>query len=354
MKIPQINIKVRVLKSGKKSYFLDYRVNKVRRLEKAGDTKSEAEMLKAMRVTEFKNEKYEIKKTDISLTELLEQFLNSKKNYISKRTTARYRVLLEAFTSFIDTYFREITENASSLRSTHILKFLNHCVKDLKWNPKTVNMAKALVNGAFIFGIQENLLTVNPFQGIKDLPTVDKSGISFYSEEELQRIFADVGEFWEQFFKVLYLTGLRKDELLNLKWSNVNFEQEQITVTSDDSFTTKTKRSRVIPMHQEVVRLLKNRVGIHPVYCFTSPNANTKLGVDKPYHAIKRTLNKLGLSGDVHKFRHTFASHLVMAGVSLETLAELLGHSKIETTQIYAHLSPNFKGLEINKLRLPL
>jgi integrase len=68
------------------------------------------------------------------------------------------------------------------------------------------------------------------------------------------------------------------------------------------------------------------------------------------YHHFKRLLKKLGLSGTLHDLRHTFASHLSMAGVPIPVIKELMGHSDIATTMIYAHLSPSTYKEAISKL----
>lgn len=66
-----------------------------------------------------------------------------------------------------------------------------------------------------------------------------------------------------------------------------------------------------------------------------------KIHRDKIYRCLQSALKKIGLQGNVHKFRHTFASHLVMKGVGIETVSKLLGHSSIEMTMKYAHLAPD-------------
>lgn len=351
MKIPSINVVARTLKNGKKSYFLDYRVNGVRKLEKAGNTKADAELFKSKRMNEFKESKYKVSITKVSMDTLLKKYLDSKKLYIAEKTHHRYENLTTAVTGFFNQYFKTIAMNADTLPSSYVLKFMEYALDDLKWNSKTVNMAKSFCNSAYIWGIQEGLVTNNPFNKVKNLPEVSTTKLKFYSDEELALIFAELKGIWKEFFQVLYLTGMRKDELVNLKWDNVDFKLGNLKVQNDEGYTTKTKVSRTIPMHEKVVEILTIKKAENKPYCF-STSVGTKLGVDKPYHAIKQVLKKLNLEGDVHKFRHTFASHLVMDGVSLLAVGELLGHSDLKTTQIYAHLSPNLLTLAISKLKI--
>ena len=73
---------------------------------------------------------------------------------------------------------------------------------------------------------------------------------------------------------------------------------------------------------------------------------------DRLYKRFSSLLKRLGMKGTLHDLQHTFASHLVMSGVPIPVIKELLGHSDISTTMIYAHLSPNIHQAAIDKLNL--
>ena len=144
---------------------------------------------------------------------------------------------------------------------------------------------------------------------------------------------------------------MRKGELINLTWKNVNLKkgEETITVISSDEFRTKTGKKRTIPLKEEAVKILKEQKGKNIKYVFISREGK-KIHPKKPYHAIKKALEKANLEGDVHELRHTMASHAVMKGVSIYEVKELLGHQDIKTTMIYAHLSPTTLRSAIDKL----
>ncbi len=107
--------------------------------------------------------------------------------------------------------------------------------------------------------------------------------------------------------------------------------------------------NRVIPLNNIALDIIQKQKGKHPEYVFISKSGK-KIHQDKPHSNLKRALNKIGLKGDVHKLRHSFASKLVMKGESLYTVSKLLGHSDLETTQIYAHLAPGYLKDAVNKL----
>jgi integrase len=149
----------------------------------------------------------------------------------------------------------------------------------------------------------------------------------------------------------LYYTGARKGELINLTWKNVSIDGDlkYITIISTKEYKTKTGEKRTVPLHPTAVSIIEKQVGKHDKYVFPGQEGN-KIHPDKPYRALKKALKKAKLDGTVHKLRHTFASHLVMAGESLYAVKELLGHKDIKHTMIYAHLSPNTQQAVVSKL----
>lgn len=132
--------------------------------------------------------------------------------------------------------------------------------------------------------------------------------------------------------------GLRLGEILNLEWADVDFDRKIIDIHSKPFWHTKTYECRTIPMSEDLLAYLlllpKNtkRVLVDPYGdIYSLNNLSTRYGL-----FVKRA----GLTGSLHKLRHTFASHLVQAGIDLYSVSKLLGHVSIKTTEIYAHLSP--------------
>lgn len=142
MKIPSINVVARTLKSGKKSYFLDYRVNGVRKLEKAGNTKADAELFKSKIMNEFKESKYKVSISKVNLDTLLKRYLDSKKLYIAKKTHHRYENLTTAVTGFFNQYFKTFAMNADTLPSSYVLKFMEYVSQSNKIQEMSIQLKK--------------------------------------------------------------------------------------------------------------------------------------------------------------------------------------------------------------------
>jgi integrase len=143
-------------------------------------------------------------------------------------------------------------------------------------------------------------------------------------------------------------TGLRRGELFKLKWSDINFEQNILTVKAE---TAKSGKTRHIPLNEEAALILKRwktQEGLKGLHVFINNDG-------KPFHDVRTAWKGVLDDADIknfrwHDLRHTFASKLVMAGVDLNTVRELMGHSDYTMTLRYAHLAPEHKAQAVAKL----
>lgn len=144
-------------------------------------------------------------------------------------------------------------------------------------------------------------------------------------------------------------TGLRRGELFQLKWENVDLERKNLTVAGETS--RKSGKTRHIPLNDSALGVLKRwkkqRSAVSP-YVFHDAEGRPFEGVETSFRGV---LREAGITNfRWHDLRHTFASKLVMAGVNLNTVRELLGHSDYKMTLRYAHLSPEHKAAAVKKL----
>lgn len=243
-------------------------------------------------------------------------------------------------------FFPGPSQNVSDIRINYIEESFNYFLENeitnkKHWESKTVNGLRSILFQLFNYGIKQSYLLTNPVKETKSFPKKPKSKVEFYSDEELNNIWGVLDEFWVEPLKFIVHTGLRKGEWINLKWTNVNLmgDSPYISIVSSNEWITKTGEARVIPLNKVALEIIKKQKGKNADYVFTS-KSGTKIHPDKPYHSLKSALKKLGLSGDIHKLRHTFASKLAMKGLPLFDIQTLLGHKDSKTTTIYAHLSP--------------
>jgi|GEM_PF-1297827 Site-specific recombinase XerD len=189
-------------------------------------------------------------------------------------------------------------------------------------------------------------------------PKFQKKKPRFFSEEELMAIFNLAREPYRSIFKFLYYTGLRTGELCNLEWRDYNNKTRTLTiriVAADKKKRTpgnKTKREETIPINDSADKILQERKAANESEQFIFLNhAGNRLDDDNIYRNLMPILRKLNIrDAHPHTFRHTFASHLVIAGVSIYVVKELLRHASVRETEIYAHLAKDSTRSAVNKL----
>ncbi|NIT13905.1 MAG: tyrosine-type recombinase/integrase [Candidatus Dadabacteria bacterium] len=166
----------------------------------------------------------------------------------------------------------------------------------------------------------------------------------FLSQEECDRLLTNTSGVCREVIFTALKTGLRLGELIALDWSDINWNDKTLTVRHSwcdrkkGIVTPKSNRERHIPLTDELYKkLLQKRQATGLIFV---DGRNKRLDGKAINREIINACKKTGIKEvTCHTLRHTFASHLVMAGAPLKAIQELLGHSEIQTTMRYAHLS---------------
>lgn len=215
-----------------------------------------------------------------------------------------------------------------------------------RWSERTVNTYLICIKGAFRRAVQWGHLKENPGSSIQRI-SVPESPPKYLSDEEIERLLA-ADQAWRirdrQFGRVIrffLLTGLRDSELRHLEWTDVNLRDQLIHVRNKSTFRTKTGQERAIPISPALLRLIQEIGPKAEGLVFESPQGGT-YGDGVWRRKMKRRVQRASLNNaySLHTLRHTFATHLRDKGVGLDVIAELLGHSQLETTRMYGHLTP--------------
>lgn len=339
-------------------YVLDYTVDGKRTRERVGKNKKDAYLIASKRQHELTLDPFGLlakKKAIISFQSLIEKFLSYHSARNAHSTVNRYKNHLSPYCFFITDYFHEIASDIRLIKPEYIEECIEYLIKDIKpkpWEPYTINRSLQTLSSAFIFARNRDYLEKNPCTTVKKLNVPKKENPDYFNKEDLPDIWKALDPFWVSFFKFIYNTGLRKGELINLKWDRVYLDKSpaEIRVTYTEEWDPKTQSSvRNVPLNKTAKAIIEAQIGIDPGYVFVSKKGE-KIHPNSPYEAIMRACEPLDIKGGVHKFRHTFASHLMMAGANIYELKELLGHTDIKQTQIYAHLSPKHQEGVVNYL----
>ena len=332
-------------------YLVDIRDEYGTRIEKTFNTKTEAKAFEAL----YTKKKYEkqlisskLKQERFLLAEELNHFEQTKAE-LRPSSIKRYKYVINQirlFTQAIDiTYVDEFTPDYATLFKEELMRERKDpkgsTNRVLKAKPKTVNFFLMTIKSFFHQEYIKGHIVRDPMVHIKNV-RVERRKADYYSVPELKAFFAQpMHPAYKNAFMGLLLTGMRFAEMANLKWKNVNMTSKIIEICSDDGFITKTDNSqRFIPIGEDLCKLLeamrKRKSGKDFVFC--SPKGNkmrerSLLGKCKAV-AVKA---KISAVATLHKFRHTYATLLIHRGVPIQNIKELLGHSSIVQTEIYAH-----------------
>ncbi len=200
--------------------------------------------------------------------------------------------------------------------------------------PASVNRELALLKHLYSKAIEWGKVKESPAKRAKILKGEVKR-IRFLLPAESKRLLSNCADHLKPIVAVALHTGMRKGELLTLKWDQVNLEQGIISLLD-----TKNHERRDIPMNETVKSVLESieRKG-DSVFC--NGDGENFVSVRKSFDSAVR---KSGITDfRFHDLRHTFASNLVMEGVDIMTVKELMGHKTLDMTLRYAHLAPNHK-----------
>jgi site-specific recombinase XerD len=342
---------IRKRKSG--SFVVDVYDHNKKRIVKTFDKKSDAVDYE----TKTRNHKREarlidsdLKKAEVLFSEALLEFKNSKSN-LSNKTVQKYSFITAQVQEFANA---EGIINLSDFTSDHATRLLQ-LIRQEKYIPesqKTITPKPKTINGFLLFikaffkeeEIKGRILK-SPMVHIKNLKE-ENIKPEFYTKKELELFFSqEMRPSDRLIFQGLLYTGMRINELANVKWSDVDLEKKVVRVSRKDGFVPKTDNAeRAIPLNDKLLSALKDiKEGKDSsAYVFTSPEGN-QLKERNTLKVCKKIADTAGIPGRafLHKFRHTFATHLVMGRVPIERVQKLLGHSSINETLIYAHLIPD-------------
>lgn len=214
--------------------------------------------------------------------------------------------------------------------------------------PATVNRLIATLKHCIHKGYQWEMLSEETLKRIRQVKLLEENNrrLRYLSKEECQTLINTCQGNTKAIVITALNTGMRKGEILNLRWDNVDLKHGFILLNQDQTKNSERKELPINDTLRGVLQGLTRRLDIPYVFY---GNATAK-----PYQDVKRSfhtaLRRAGIKDfHFHDLRHTFASHLIMAGVDITTVSRLLGHKSLTMTLRYSHLAPSHmaKALDI-------
>jgi integrase/recombinase XerD len=176
----------------------------------------------------------------------------------------------------------------------------------------------------------------NPFKKIRlSLP---ENNPVFINKKELELIASkEANHTLVLLYRFAFYSGMRLSEIINLEYDDVKVKEKLIYVKNKDTFTTKSKRERVIPISKSLKRILK---AVNSKDGIVFNNNGKQFNPDYVSKSFKKCVRTAGLNDKIHfhSMRHSFSSYLVQNGANMIAVQKILGHASIKTTQIYLHL----------------
>lgn len=271
-----------------------------------------------------------------------EEFLNYLKNIrlYSKKTVASYEYDLKDYALFLEKNNLTIKDD-----NDKTLKLYLNYVYDKKISNKSISRHLSSLRTYYDFLKKENIVTENIFKNVKN-PKIEKTIPNFISHDKLNEIFtsfndSDLDIRNRLVIELLYATGLRVGELVNIKIKDIDFGAQSIKVLGKGSKeryvfynnTTKEVLKKYLVVRKKIQKKENDYLLLN--------DKGTPIKEASVRKIIQTTLMKCGIKSKItpHTFRHTFATDLLNQGLDLVNVKELLGHASLNTTSIYTHIT---------------
>ena len=273
------------------------------------------------------------------------------KEYTSFMTDIRHKSL-----NTVESYKRDVTQyisyldgtgvtDISSTTKTTVLSYLLYLQKEGRAS-STVSRTLASLRSYYLFMMQNGVVKSNPTSNL-EAPHVEKKIPKILSGEEVELLLEqpkncdNKGIRDKAMLELLYATGIRVSELINLDVSDVNVPMSFVRCKSG-------KKERIIPMGHQAKDALENYINNVRKYMVKDENetalfvncSGARLSRQGFWKLIKYYQHIAGIETDItpHTLRHSFAAHLLENGADLHSIQEMMGHADISSTQVYSRM----------------
>lgn len=316
------SVYLRLTKTGKERWHIYYRVDGERIRKAVKNAQSRADALKVLQIEvadAFRGKHgFKVEERNIKFKEFADMYLeNSKPN---KKSWSEDRYRIEAH---LKPFFGKL-----ELKNISSLLIVRYRIKRLRTGVKksTTNRELALLKVIFSRAIDWGFAVENPVRKVKFFSEKDNQKERVLTLEEEKGLLELSAEHLKPILMVALNTGMRRGEILSLKWDQVNLSKRFLQVEN-----TKSGNNRVIPINDVLMEELLRLKKLNEKSMFVFPNKSVRTAFE---NACRRAdIKELRF----HDLRHTFATRLVEQGIDLITIKELLGHHSVKVTERYTH-----------------
>ena len=292
------------------------------------------------------------------------EYLNLARNY-SNNTIISYGIDLKQFTDFlVKTFHGESDYSDDELKELELdvssvdLILLKSFAADLfekqkldikkarKFSNRSISRKISVLKSFFKYLYKKGYIKSNIAAGL-GFPKIEKKLPSYLSMNEINELLDRVGSDELNFInkaiiEVFYGTGIRLNELINIKLNDVNFSNNTVKVLGKGS------KQRIVPFGSKAQIAVKNYLEIRNIINLNNldllfvSNKGKKLYATEVRRMVKKNISSVTdiKKNSPHVLRHSFATHLLDNGADIRAVKDLLGHENLSTTQIYTHVNP--------------
>ena len=309
-------------------------------------TGSKAQAEEFLKEFEYRLSRKELgQQTDISLDALQAEYLDYSNS--TKKQSTYERQDVPRVKRFVEFLHGQGVTTASGVTQAHVERYQQGLTRGLR--AQTVRNSMYAASGLLTFAVGRGYLDSNVVRNVRKVKAT-KNPPRYLSHDEWGKVveIAEPTFLWPLTATAFY-AGLRNTELRFLTWPGIDFDNDLLTLLNKEGFSTKSHVARSIPLNRKLKAILLP-LARPSGYCFLDKRGNQFDDDKRLSVTFKRNVVKpSGLPHfSLHTLRHSFASHLVMKGVSIYKVSQWLGHKDVSTTMIYAHLAP--QDDEINVL----
>jgi len=264
---------------------------------------------------------------------------------LSENTISNYGLDLQKLKVYLEEH--NIAQSPLSITQETVQQFVYDVAKMV--NPRSQARIISGLKGFFSYLIFEDYRTDSPMDLI-EIPKTARKLPDTLSTDEINNLISAIdlatpqGERNRAILETLYGCGLRVSELINLKLSNLYFDEDFIKVTGKGDkqrfVPISTVNKKYIDIYRSGVRVHQKIHKEHEDILFLNRRGK-QLTRAMIFTIIKRLAEKIGLRKNIspHTFRHSFATHLLENGADLRAIQQMLGHESITTTEVYMHVN---------------
>lgn len=278
------------------------------------------------------------------LTEFL-AYLKFQKRY-SRHTLVAYENDLTGFFNFLELQYAGI--ELPEIKAIFIRSWLAAMKEKNEAGAKTLNRKISSLKSFFKFLMKKGVIDITPMDAVAT-PKLPKRVPHFVDEKDMSRLFDPIrfandwmGKTEKLILVILYQTGIRKSELINLQEGHIDWGNHTIKVLG------KGNKERIIPVSAGLTESMKNYSKEKKEIFESLPHPNLLVGKKglpldpkQVYIIVRKYLTQITTieKKSPHILRHSFATHIANNGAPLQAVKELLGHSSLAATQVYTHTS---------------